>query len=109
MPVVNGKARVDFMIRIPCSLLNETNTEAAPIVLQYGHGLFGSMREVKDWHLSNLADRNKWILFATDWTGMSQYDVPAAIRIFGLDVSEFAAMPERTMQVKYLYCTSCAI
>ena len=95
-PVQNGEARVNFVVRVPCSLADGTGR--AKLAMQYGHGLFGSRNEVTDGYLSAMANRYQWILFATDWNGMSQYDVLNALRVFLLEASEFASVPERTMQ-----------
>ena len=95
-PVRNGVARVNFVVRVPCSLADGHGP--AELAMQYGHGLFGSRDEVTDGYLNAMANRYKWVLFATDWNGMSQYDVLNALRVFLLEASEFAAVPERTMQ-----------
>jgi len=96
MPFKNGLAKVNFMIQIPCSLYK--SQKPASMILQYGHGLFGSRRESEDHYLQALADRYGWIIVATDWTGMAKYDVLSALRMFMGRIDEFAAMPERTQQ-----------
>jgi hypothetical protein len=100
----NKCERVGWVARIPCSVMEDAhgpatgNPDSYPFLLQYGHGLFGSRDEVNAGYLSKVAHENKWILFAADWNGMAQYDVPQAIRIMAARLDEFAAMPQRTVQ-----------
>jgi len=42
--VSKGTKEVNFVLRVPCSLLN--GAKPASMLLQYGHGLFGSRAEV---------------------------------------------------------------
>jgi hypothetical protein len=93
---LEGKERVGWVARIPCSVLSRAGQSA--FVLQYGHGLFGSRDEINAGYLSNLANQNGWILVALDWAGMAQFDVPQAIRIMTSRFDEFASMPQRTVQ-----------
>lgn len=41
--------------------------------MQYGHGLFGSQDEVHTSYLQAEANRNGWILVASDWLGLSEH------------------------------------
>lgn len=76
---------------------------SASMVVQYGHGLFGSRAEIEvsncvhndgglqracrrvcvqsGWIVS-LAESSRWVVIAADWQGMSHLDVPTALRIF---------------------------
>jgi pimeloyl-ACP methyl ester carboxylesterase len=83
------------MVRIPCSLI--LSPEAAPI-LQYGHGLLGSMSEAKTGHLSQLANDGGYVVVATDWKGMSEKDRGAITLMVAQDSSNFAFVPERSVQ-----------
>ena len=65
---------VKFLIRIPCSVYNGSRTVST--ILQYGHGLFGSRAEAKGEYLGKIANKYGMIIVATDWKGMSKYDVP---------------------------------
>lgn len=96
MPYQNGLGLSQFLVRIPCSLSQPGSR--ARLVLQYGHGLFGSRDEALTDYLSHMAHNNSWIVVATDWHGMSQNDVLNAMRVFLGKASEFATVPERTMQ-----------
>ena len=44
LPFLNGQAQIYFTIQIPCSLA--LKRKAAKMILQYGHGLFGSRAKV---------------------------------------------------------------
>ena len=94
--VQNGESQVNFLIRIPCSVWNESRPVS--MVLQYGHGLFGSRKEAENAYLGDMADNYGHIIIATDWKGMSKYDVPMALRIFTKRIGEFSSIPERTQQ-----------
>lgn len=88
-------ADVPFLVRIPCSVLDAGEPVPA---LQYGHGLFQSRDEIKRVYLGELADEMGWVLIAADWTGLSNRDTSAIVQILGNDATDFAAVPERTLQ-----------
>jgi hypothetical protein len=92
----NGVAQVNFLIRIPCSVYN--GSRAVSTIIQYGHGLFGSRAEAMDDYLGRVSNNYGALIVATDWKGMSKYDVPMALRIFTKKIEEFSSMPERTQQ-----------
>ena len=96
LPFLNGQAQIYFTIQIPCSLAMKRKT--AKMILQYGHGLFGSRRESEDQYLKLMANHYDWIIVATDWQGMAKYDVLNALRVFTTRIGEFASIPDRTQQ-----------
>lgn len=55
-----------------------------------GHGLFGSRSEVNEGYLDAEANKNGWILVASDWLGLSEYDEVAVALMLASDVSNFA-------------------
>ncbi len=69
-----------------------------PLLLQYGHGLFGDQGEVETGYLVAQADAHGYILFACDWWGMAEYDVPAIAAVINLDPSRFNIIPDRLTQ-----------
>ena len=75
---------VKFLIRIPCSVYNGSRTVST--ILQYGHGLFGSRAEAKGEYLGKIANKYGMIIVATDWKGMSKYDVPMVCFVCCLSV-----------------------
>ncbi len=95
MPYYNGDTTAEVMIRIPCSLLAEPEPA---MVLQYGHGLLGDKGEARTGYLSAMADRYKWVIVASDWVGMYENDVAAITMMLVNDLSDFALLPERSLQ-----------
>ncbi|MEZ4235635.1 MAG: hypothetical protein R3F59_05635 [Myxococcota bacterium] len=96
MPVYQADTEVPFLVRIPCSIAADPGTGGR--VLQYGHGLFGSLDEARGGYLAELADRNRWVLYAQTWTGMATVDAAAVTLLLATDVSDFEALPDRTTQ-----------
>lgn len=96
VPVRQGDANPAFIVRIPCSLANEPGTGGR--ILQYGHGLFGDLEEARTGYLSELADENRWVVLAHNWTGMSIYDVAWITLMLSLTPSDFPGIPDRTQQ-----------
>ncbi|HHO52009.1 MAG TPA: hypothetical protein ENK18_14280 [Deltaproteobacteria bacterium] len=96
MPVYNGDKEVDFMVRIPCSLVEEPGTGGR--VIQYGHGLLGSLGEGRSGYLSELIDANRWVLISQNWTGMSELDALYIPLMLAFDPSDFHTIPDRTQQ-----------
>eukprot|EP01122_Echinamoeba_exundans_P012294 TRINITY_DN5097_c0_g2_i1.p1 TRINITY_DN5097_c0_g2~~TRINITY_DN5097_c0_g2_i1.p1 ORF type:complete len:1022 (+),score=97.54 TRINITY_DN5097_c0_g2_i1:184-3249(+) len=93
---VTGVRASKFIIRIPCSLIN--NPRPAKALIQYGHGLFGSRTEVKTRWISSVSNRFDWIFFASDWFGMAQFDVLAMARVLLGDPTSFVGLPESSLQ-----------
>jgi hypothetical protein len=96
MPYYNLKATEDFLVRVPCSLINDPRPGR---VLHYGHGLLGSLEEAgyESW-LASLADEMGWVVVAHTWGGMSSDDIPAITIMMVNDVSGFPIIPERSFQ-----------
>ena len=94
---------MQLVITVPCSLVEPSHhtyfRDGASMVLQYGHGLFGSRAEAtSNGYLTRMADDNGWIVLKSDWAGMSRYDLPNAARIFMVHMGEFPALTERVQQ-----------
>ncbi|TNE88384.1 MAG: hypothetical protein EP330_14980 [Deltaproteobacteria bacterium] len=95
MPYAEGTTDKEFLVRVPCSVV--ANDEPA-MVLQYGHGLLGDRGEARTGWLSDLANREGFIVVATDWTGMSEEDAPHIALMLVDDVTNFPEIPERSHQ-----------
>ncbi len=95
MPVLNGTTEVPFTVVVPQSVV--ASGTPAPVV-QYGHGLLGGQSEVHAGYLAELADRNGWIIFAVDWTGMKTIDSSYIALMLVQDLGNFAIVPERSHQ-----------
>jgi hypothetical protein len=75
-PVFQNMVDFDFEVVIP----NSVAAAGAPAkVLQYGHGLFGDHGEVEENYLATFAEEHGYVLAATDWIGLSEYDEPTVI------------------------------
>ncbi|MCB9763721.1 MAG: hypothetical protein H6739_28385 [Alphaproteobacteria bacterium] len=94
-PYYNGDTQVEFMVRVPCSLIEEPRPG---LILQYGHGLLGDFGEARTGYLSQMADEYGWVVIATNWKGMAEDDRGAITLMLATDVSDFAMLPERTLQ-----------
>jgi hypothetical protein len=95
MPEYNGDTTAELLVRIPCSLIEDPEPA---MVLQYGHGLLGDKGEARTGYLSEMADRYKWVIIASDWVGMYEDDVGPITEMLVFDVGGFAMLPERSMQ-----------
>jgi hypothetical protein len=93
-PMISGVVDVPFVAMIPRSAA----TRGPLPMLQIGHGLFGgALRELGDatesegYH-QRLADDGGYVLFATDWIGLTQDDLAHVLAA----MSDFGRMPEIT-------------
>eukprot|EP00456_Euglypha_rotunda_P033856 TRINITY_DN2611_c0_g1_i3.p1 TRINITY_DN2611_c0_g1~~TRINITY_DN2611_c0_g1_i3.p1 ORF type:complete len:310 (-),score=28.65 TRINITY_DN2611_c0_g1_i3:19-948(-) len=68
------------------------------MIMQYGHGLFGKRTEVLDDYLQQQAFEHGYVMIASDWIGMTEDDLPAAIDMMLTNFSDFKIIPERTSQ-----------
>src|SRR5918999_710912 len=74
-------------------LVPETGTNGRPLI--FGHGLFGGAEAVLA--LPPLAAASNFVACATDWSGMSQEDLPEAFAI-SEDLSRFPRLADRNQQ-----------
>lgn len=96
-PYRNGEKTVEVMLRIPCSLIDQP-TPSFGRVVQYGHGLLGGKGEARNGYLSRMADEYRWVILASDWTGMKSEDTGAIAGALADDPTGFVTVPERSMQ-----------
>lgn len=90
-PVAAGTERVALEIQIPRSVVADPGH--APVV-QYGHGLFWGRAEArKDW-LRETADREGFVIVATDTQGMSENEIGPWGSQLALDISQMARLAE---------------
>ncbi len=69
-PEQNGYGEFDFEVLIPYAAMQTP----API-LHVGHGLLGSLEELRSGHYQRLANQHNFVLVATDWAGMATPDL----------------------------------
>lgn len=87
--------QVPVQIQVPCSL---GSAPGAGLLVQYGHGLFQDRGEVtRDW-LEELADRERLVVFSTDWKGLSRSDVGETSLLLVERPGDFPVIPERLHQ-----------
>ena len=70
----------------------------------YGHGLLGDATEVDSSKLQKIGNRYGFLFCATDWSGMSQEDIPNAVTILN-DLSRMNTLADRGQQgmLNFLY------
>ena len=95
MPVFQGYANANFTVLVPQSLVTNGTTGSA---LQYGHGLFGSQREVQSGYLEDEANREGYVLIAVDWWGLDENDAIYVALMLGFDITRFKIVPDRCSQ-----------
>jgi hypothetical protein len=85
-PAANGTAEFPFTIRIPNSV---TSGARKGRIVQYGHGFYGTQREMIDRYPSRFADETGSVLVGADWIGVSTPDR-------GHLIDMLASSPEKT-------------
>ena len=92
-----------FTARYLCNLPPASENSPARMSL-YGHGLFGDRGEVNGDLTRKMSADYNIAYCATDWYGMAEEDVGAAVMAL-LDVSQFPAIPDRIQQgfLAFLY------
>ena len=98
--VTLGKARA--MIQIPCSMKHDVSTNGRRkqlrAIMEYGHGLFYYRDEVSDRFLQKMADENGYITMASDWRGMSIFDLPVVIKTLISSPHQFQSVRDNLIQ-----------
>ena len=92
LPTRNGSYTASYDCEIP------TTAAATPArATVYGHGLFGSLGEVRSGPQAAMVAGHNMVYCATDWIGMASPDVANAATILQ-DLSSFGTLPDRTQQ-----------
>jgi hypothetical protein len=94
LPEPNGTLQATFQCDIPVSVVEGTTPAH---LVQYGHGLLGSERQVGSGHIRDFATAWGNVTCATKWAGMSEDDVPNAVTTLQ-DFSNFPTMADRMQQ-----------
>ncbi len=97
LPERNGTFTARFLCRIPywVEAPDGSIRQARPSL--YGHGLFGTEREVRAGNVGDMANEHGFVFCATRWTGMEEEDVLPALAILQ-DFGTFQRLPERLHQ-----------
>mgnify|MGYP002631352750 CR=1 FL=1 len=93
LPAQNGAAAVPFVVRVPCSLIEDPRP--GPMV-QFGHGVLGDYTEVSA--IDSLAEANGWVTYAVGWTGMKSDDISQITLAVAQDMTRFSIVPDRLHQ-----------
>ena len=94
LPVRNGTVEATFRCNVPDSLLAG---DAPGHLVQYGHGLLGSEREVNAGNIRDMSNEYDTVYCATKWAGMSEDDVGNAVASL-TDMSNFWTLTDRLQQ-----------
>jgi len=94
-PVLRGEAEVEFLARIPCTLLEDPRPGW---VVQFGHGFLGKPTEIEQDFFGPMQEEHGWILLAARWRGMSLSNRTEIIEIISQDLSRFSALPDQVIQ-----------
>ena len=94
MPTQNGTVEAPFVCNISVATMN--GTEPAHLV-QYGHGLLGSNREINAGNVRAMSNEHNVVHCATKWAGMSEDDIGNAAATLG-EFSNFPTMADRLQQ-----------
>jgi hypothetical protein len=98
-PEADGTADVPFVAIVPRSVLDGETVVPARVV-QYGHGIFGSRKEISEegsW-IPAFANEYNFVVMAVDWWGMSGSDVTAIVSDLGNRPQETMAFTDRVHQ-----------
>lgn len=90
LPAAVGTFEASFTAVIPCSVLAEPGPA---LLVQHGHGLFGSEDDVTSGFITEMADQGRWIAFATTYIGLSGDDASEIAAMMATDPSEFHTIP----------------
>jgi hypothetical protein len=96
VPQYQGDEWYAFTLLIPWSVFNDTAEDRS--VLQYGHGLFYSRKEVESGYLQEQAQLHGYVMVASNWLGLSETDAPYIAEMLSSDLSKFQMVPDRCQQ-----------
>lgn len=95
-----GQAKA--MLQVPCSIeqaaLGIEGGRRLRAIMEYGHGLFYHRGEVRDDFLSQMANKNGYLLFSMDWRGMSVFDLPIVIKTLIGNPNSFRSVRDNLIQ-----------
>ncbi len=92
-----------FVCNVPRSVVQDGAVRKLRPAL-YGHGLLGDAFEVNSRNVRQLGNENGVLVCASDWSGMSEEDVPNVAGIL-FDLSKFPSLADRNQQgfLNFLY------
>ncbi|CAB4572602.1 MAG: hypothetical protein F2534_12810 [Actinobacteria bacterium] len=94
LPQQNGTLEAPFV----CNISDATLAGGEPAhLVQYGHGLLGSEREIGAGNVRAFANEHNVVFCATKWAGMSEDDIGNAVATL-TEFSNFPTMADRLQQ-----------
>ena len=94
-PAIEGFELVPFVVQIPHSV---KDSDSPSPVLQYGHGLFGTLGEANNGWLREMAQRHGFVILASDLSGLSESDIGTWGVELSADLSVFPVLWEKVLQ-----------
>jgi hypothetical protein len=97
-PIYQSNQWYAFEVIVPSAFVDTPHSAG---ILQYGHGLFGSYREVEygsSTYMYEVATKFGYVLCASTWLGLSEQDIGAVGSILLKDLTDFIYVPDRTVQ-----------
>jgi hypothetical protein len=82
--------------RFECHIPVSAATSPARAAL-YGHGLLGDADQIDEPNIRDMSAEHNFAFCATAWSGMSEEDIPNAVKILG-DLSSFPTLADRNQQ-----------
>lgn len=98
LPTQNGTVEVPFTIGVTCSVLANP---AGALLIQGGHGLFGTHNDVAGNPWAAVADAAHGITFGTSWRGLSEDDYPGIVDMMSNNPSNFHMISDQLMQAQF--------
>ena len=87
----------DYFLQVPCSLVRRDLANISSIV-EFGHGIFGNRGIATDKWLQRSSNTQGWIVWSSDWRGLSTVDVLSMWRLVTHDIEEFQNIESAVVQ-----------
>lgn len=91
-----GTATATGILRVTTPIFNE---EAEPrAIIQFGHGFFGNVGEMRDGFSPGFAHENDYLMAATPWWGFSSDDLSSVVGAISGETERIYDIGDRTLQ-----------
>jgi hypothetical protein len=95
LPTYQGMHWATFTVLVPRGLYNSSRVGKA---VQYGHGLFGSQKEVLDAYIQKQSNQYDYVMVASNWLGLCEEDEAEVGIMIATNLTRFKMVPDRTQQ-----------
>jgi hypothetical protein len=96
--VARGTTQVPFSMRVPRSVLERDPAEGPVRLVQYGHGFFGSRKEIEYGAMTAISQELEFATISVDWWGMSESDLGEVLESIAQRPSETLGFVDRVHQ-----------